>query len=697
MLKWLYVLWMLSAASVAVAAEDLEFIAPASAEGAVTQAAMRSLAVRALPVYQFPDRAQFLTNLSALQMVAGEYVAANATRQSLEEVRAGGKSPPRIDMALLYDMYARARAAASKSHRPFDQAFARVFRETVTPLSDRDAYTLAEWLTTPLSVFRENLQGALDRLRSRNRISLAQAVDLSWTYVSFEAFQSFAPLVGPLIAEDDARRYVIDAGVWVSTPDHASISVLMVRPRGRSVRLPALLELTTSEGPRNEAKESAAHGYAGLVAFARGTGKSTVKSSGKSFDASTAYEHDGDDARAVIDWITRQPWSDGRVGMFGTGYSAFAAWSAAKRAPAALQALAVASVALPGLDDVRTEPAGGNAAASRHLPRHPSIDRSLQQLVPYRKEFAHFDVPVLTVTGYYDEREPASLYYFTEHYRYDTQANHTLLIGPYDRQAMRRGPLPVLEGYAIDTAALIDLHDLRYRWFDHVLKGGPTPELLSGRVNFEVMGANEWRHVDSLRAMANRAARLYLDTKRIDGEYRLSGHEPPKKRFVEQKIPLTAPANTATPPAIVSPALAPSEAVAFYSGPLHRPLQLSGLVSGQLALRASRSDLDISVAFYELLPSGDFFQLFAPPYGLCARGLREQNHRAVPLRIDRLTSVELKTGSRLVVVVDADPSSPEHSASCIAPSAARPLGAHPAAAFDVRWYAGSFIEIPVSR
>ena len=422
MLKWLYVLWLLSAASVAAGAEDLEFIAPASAEGPVTQAAMRSLAVRALPVYQFPNRAQFLTNLSALQMVAGEYVAANATRQSLEEVRAGNKSPPRIDMALLYDMYARARAASVKSHMPFDQAFARVFRDTVTPLSDRDAFTLAEWLTTPLSVFRENLQAALDRLRSRNRISVAQAIDLSWTYASFEAFQSFAPLVGPLIAEDDGRRYVIDSGVTVSTPDHASISVVLVRPRAGPARLPALLTLTTSVGPRNEAKESAAHGYAGLVAFARGSGKSAVKAqtSAKSTAAPEPYEHDGDDARAVIDWITRQPWSDGHVGMYGTGSSAFAAWCTAKRAPAALKALAVASVAPP--------------------------DGNWQRMVPYRKEFAHFAIPVLTVTGYYDEREPDSLYYFTQQERYHTLADHTLLVGPYDRQAMRRGPLPVLEG-----------------------------------------------------------------------------------------------------------------------------------------------------------------------------------------------------------------------------------------------------------
>ena len=673
MLKWLYVLWVLSAASVAVAAEDLEFHAPASAEGAATEAAMRSLAIRALPVYQYPNRAQFLTNLSALQMVAGESVAADATRQSLEEVRAGGKPPPpRIDMALVYDMYVRARATATKTHVPFDQAFARVFSVTVTPLSDRDAFTLAQWLTTPLPVFRENLQGALDRLRSVNRISLGQAVDLAWTYLSFEAFQSFAPLVGPLIAADDSRRYVIDADVKVSTPDHASISVLLVRPRGIAAPVPALLELTMSAGPRNDAKESAAHGYAGLIAYARGTGSST----GKSPDVSVPYEHDGDDARAVIDWITQQHWSDGRVGMYGTGYSAFAAWSAAKRAPAALKALVAASPVLPGLDQETAAATADNAAVRRRWQRHPTFDQYWQQMVPYRKDFARIDIPVLTVTGYYDPREPAALYYFTQHYRYNPHANQTLLVGPYDGDAMRRGPLPVLEGYALDPAAIIDLHELRYRWLDHVLKGGATPYPLNGRVNFEVMGANEWRHADSVRAMANRAARLYLATQRIDGEYRLSGHEPPKKRFIEQKIRANAPASPAAPPAIVSRTLASRDAVAFLSGPLHRPLQVSGLLAGQLVMGSGRSDLGLSVAFYELLPGGNYFQLFAPPYTVSLA----QAHRSVPLKIDRLTSVELKTGSRLAVVIGV--TSPQ---------------AHLKAPLDVRWYGGSFIEMPIAR
>jgi hypothetical protein len=43
-------------------------------------------------------------------------------------------------------------------------------------------------------------------------------------------------------------------------------------------------------------------------------------------------------------------------------------------------------------------------------------------------------------------------------------------------------------------------------------KGRQTPALLKDRVNFEVMGANEWRHAPSLEAMGNGTLKLYLDS-----------------------------------------------------------------------------------------------------------------------------------------------------------------------------------------
>ncbi|MGH8219422.1 MAG: CocE/NonD family hydrolase [Steroidobacteraceae bacterium] len=686
-----------------LAAEDLDFRAPAAPDGPLTAAALRSLAVRALPVYKNPDRTQFLANLSALQMVAGDYVAANATRESLDALRRRTNSGPAIDLAIVYDLYARARAMEVKDHGTFERSFAQVFRQSVSPLHDLDAFTVTRWLATPLGVFRSNFENELDRVRGERRITLSQAVDLVWAYLSFDAFRSFNAVAAPLIADDDRRRYVIDDRVLVRTPRRASISAVLVRPRNAPA-LPTLLQFTTYVGSNYDAMDCAAHGYAGVIAYARGRASSP--------DALVPYEHDGDDARAVIAWIARQTWSNRSVGMYGSGYSGFAAWAAAKRPSPALKALAAASPLAPGLDASQSLRVPGLAASIyRRWLRHPSFDRYWQEMLPYREDFAHIEIPVLATTGYYDAREPDAMYFFTESLRRNLQANQTLLIGPYDDQAMRRGPVGVLGGYSLDRAALVNLKALRFQWFDHVLKNGPQPGLLAARVNFQVMGANTWGHAASLDQMANGAVRLYLDPNRAGGHFRLSGHSPSKKRFIELEIPLeesgSAPSSAAksgateagagagaaapAPADIVSREIASADSVTFVSGPLDRPMVMSGSVSGLLSFATNQRRLGIDLTLYELLPGGEYFKLFAPPdvFDLLEvpvhgrpRAIVPKRRERFPFRGERVTSVELKSGARLVLVLAV------HSP---------PVDAAKRSALEVRWYGGSYIELPVDR
>jgi hypothetical protein len=132
-------------------------------------------------------------------------------------------------------------------------------------------------------------------------------------------------------------------------------------------------------------------------------------------------------------------------------------------------------------------------------------------MIPYRNDFAHINIPVLTTTGYFDSHQPDALYYFAEHYRFNPKADQTLLIGPYDDVATRRGALPLLDGYQVDSAALIDLRELRYQWFDYILRGGVKPAVLQDRVNYQVMGGNTWEHAPSLDADGEWLAALFLD------------------------------------------------------------------------------------------------------------------------------------------------------------------------------------------
>ena len=680
MLKWLYLAGLLSVVGSALGAEDLEFRAPANVTAPTTAAQLRSLAVRALPVYQNADRARFLATLAALQSVAGEYAAAQATQQSLDELERERHATP-SGPAIVYAMYTRARARASAERIPFDRAFARVFREVVAPLADRDAYRIDAWLSVSPDALRRELQLAFAELDGKQRIALSEAIALIERYRDFDAYRSLAPLVGPLIAEDDARRYIVDDAVLIRTPARASIAAILVRPRSPSGRLAALLEFTIDANAGALAKECAAHGYVGVVAFARGKHGSP--------DVVAPYEHDGDDARAVIDWIVKQPWSDGRVAMYGSGYSGFAAWAAAKRAPTALRALAVSSPNAPGIDPPELDRIAGVAPALyRRWLAHPALDAYWQRMMPYEEDFAALHIPVLTTTGYYDEHERGSLYYFTQYARHAPSAEETLLIGPYDAAAMRAGPSRVLDGYSIDPAAQIDLRELRYQWFDHVLKSAPQPALLSQRINFEVMGANAWRHVASLDAMGRGTVRLYLDPLPAGDFFRLVGHEPAVHRSIEQSVApaAAAPAAAASGPILASDFDPPPGSLTYVSGLVQRSIEVSGSLLGRLTFASDGGPLAVALSLYELEPSGEYLELFAPPARFevdsTARGgggRRTHAREHWSLTTDRLTSVRFAAGSRIVAVL----------------SAYRPGSG--AGATTVKWFASSYIELPVER
>ncbi len=562
----------------AAGAEDLEFEAPAATDGPATAAAMRSLAIRALPVYANPDRAQFLTNLSALQMVAGEYSAAYTTRRMLGDERRREKTARQVDESLIYTLYAHARslgAAKGKGHVPFDQAFVKLFGALLAPLDDRDAYTVTEWFETPLSVFRGNFQSDLDRLRDKKRISLAEAVDLTWSFLSFEAFKSFGSLVGPLAAQDEARRYVITRGIVMQGPGHTRLTAVLIRPRTPQP-VPALLRLMRHADPDDDALDCAAHGYAGVVAYAQRAAHGAGASK-----ADTA----GPEAGAMIDWIVKQPWSDGRVGLYGSGYSAFAAWAVASRPLSALRALAVSSVAPPPGQGPRfadAQPAHSPSQPGRPARAH-SAEAHRGAASAAHAEPAPPSVRVLTTTGYYDRDQAASLAFALRRARAEPGEDRTLLIGPYDDEAMQRGPLAVLAGYSVDPAAMIGLGDLRFEWFDHALKGAPVPALLASRVNFEVMGANTWRHADSVAGMSNAAVRLYLHGTLTDGHYALTGHESPREPAASGAIESAAQDTADDLMDIVTRTLAPRDGVIFVSGALRRPLEVSGRISGTLS------------------------------------------------------------------------------------------------------------------
>ncbi len=725
-------------------AQPAELRVPEGLQGDGVDRAMPAFARDVIAVYRDDDPARYLDTLFRLQLAAGQ--EAQALR-SIDALRALRNDPPaQAPVFLQYEIHARAKALQASRGFAYPQAWRQVFAERFGALDDRVALRAEFPFGGSLPRWRGSLDEALGKLQGRQRLPLVEAIALVRAWQVHHAYAAFMPLFDAALQEDDARRYVIDRDVLVRTPDGASIAVMLVRP-AKAARLPALLQFTIYANDAQylrDAKTMAAHGYVGVAAYSRGKGRSP--------DAIVPFEHDGDDASAVIDWIAEQPWSDGRVGMFGGSYNSFAQWAALKHRPKALRAIATSASAAPGidipmeggiflnfmypwplytassrwLDDARyddaarwakldrTGYASGRAYRDRAAIdgaanpvfatwlRHPDYDAYWQAMIPQGGEFAGIDIPVLATTGYFDGAQAGVLHYFREHLRHRPAADHTLVIGPFEHTTMQTGVPPVVQGYAVDASARIDLQALRLDWFDHVFKGAPKPALLADRVNWQAMGADTWRHASTLDAMATRMQRMYLVPGTSNDAHALSMQAKPQAVSVQRVDFADRGDADWTPPAgVLNKTLDPHLGLAFVGEPLQRDTELSGAFSGALAFSVNKRDVDLAIGIHELNAAGEYFELAywlqRASYSADRRQRRLLQPGAVErieVKNSRLLGRKLAAGSRIVVTLGAikQPDRQLNLGSGKQPSDETLADA--GAPLEIRWHGSSYIDLP---
>ena len=127
---------------------------------------------------------------------------------------------------------------------------------------------------------------------------------------------------------------------WIEMPDGVRLAVDLFMPvDGGAGPFPVLLEYLPYRKDESRARNVSLysyfldHGYVVARVDVRGTGNSEGKT--------IPYEYSDielDDGEVVIDWLSRQPWSTGKVGMFGISWGGFNSIQMAVRNPPALEA-----------------------------------------------------------------------------------------------------------------------------------------------------------------------------------------------------------------------------------------------------------------------------------------------------------------------------------------------------------------------
>jgi predicted acyl esterase len=260
----------------------------------------------------------------------------------------------------------------------------------------------------------------------------------------------------------------------------------------------------------------------------------------------------------------------------------------------------------------------------------------------------------------------------------------------------------------VDSAALIDLRELRYQWFDHVLRGGALPPQLKDRVNYEVMGANEWRHAASLDAMATGSLKFYLDGSGVRRQTSLNRTQERSSYDLapDRQSSPTAPILRGRPADFISRNLATHNAVMFVSDPLTKSTEFNGVFSGKLDFTVNKMDMDLNVCMYELLPSGDYIYLFNPTYEFRASYVKDRVNRhllkagerqELTFKSERMTSRRFQQGSRLVMILGVNKRPDREINYGTGNDVSEESIADGKVPIKIRWHGDSYIEFPVRQ
>jgi len=601
---------------------------------------------------------EYYGGLFAMQTLAGQYAASN---QSIDSLRlsckaAGLQEEDSYGYMSIYETYNHIKLMQLEGDKRSDLDILKWSLPIILENLKGQAFIYA---TEPYShdvlAIEAEWQTALAKIRTRQNDSLYidSAIMFAKAYLQHLVYKPFLATGKKVAFVADNANFIIQDSTMITMRDGVKLSAVIVRDRKVTTPQPVVMmsNIYANTGEVNSAKEIACRGYVGLILNTRGKYFSDV--------SIEPWEHDAEDAYDAIDWISKQNWCNGKIGMYGGSYLGFSQWAATKKLHPALKTIVPQAAVAPGIDfpmpngvyttyvlrwiqnvtkNKLTDWAGfldtahwnasfnkwyqsGRAYSSldsidgrksaifQRWLKHPSYDKYWQKMIPYQQEFSKINIPVLTITGYFDGDQQGALYYYKQHHLWDPSANHYLVIGPYNHAGVQRNPSPVVNGYGIDEVAKIDINKLVFQWFDFILKGGTKPDLLKDTVNYQMMGTNEWGHAASLQKVNNGMLDFYLSAEK-DGKFNKLVNKESDHYVVQledfSKRTIT---NFSDTDSLLSDSLDSKDAITFVSGKLQNDVIIAGAFAGKLVTSINKKDMDIAVAVSVQQPDGKYFLL----------------------------------------------------------------------------------------
>ncbi|HEV2120838.1 MAG TPA: CocE/NonD family hydrolase [Candidatus Bathyarchaeia archaeon] len=338
--------------------------------------------------------------------------------------------------------------------------------------------------------------------------------------------------------------------------DGVHLNATVYKPKGEA-KIPIVFTLTpyVADTYHERSVFFARNGYAFALVDCRGRGNST--------GIFEPLANEGRDGHDTVEWLARQPWSNGSVAMWGGSYAGFDQWSTLKEFPPHLKTIVPAASCYPGVDFpiigntsysylmqwltlTSGKPAnnaifgdnafwnekfrehylanrpfreldktiGNTSTVFQEMLKHPVPDAYWDAMVPSPEQYERIKVPILTITGHYDGDQRGALEFYDRHMHYGSSRSkdrHYLIIGPWDHPGTRT-PKREVGGITFGEPSVVDLNQLHKEWYDWTMKNGKKPAFLKKRVAYYVTGTEQWKYADSLEEIARRKETLYLST-----------------------------------------------------------------------------------------------------------------------------------------------------------------------------------------
>ncbi|RNA32782.1 X-Pro dipeptidyl-peptidase [Brachionus plicatilis] len=310
-----------------------------------------------------------------------------------------------------------------------------------------------------------------------------------------------------------------------------------------SERLPVILEITPygkrtglATNFHTEAGFWIKKGYVFVIADSRGTGNSDGE-----FDI---LANEADDGYDIIEWITKQSWSNGKIGMRGYSYAGTNQWLIAAKNPPGLSCITPSTslgkpiehfpyygaFSLQGslnwiskrlktkyqtknwssenpIEWLKIKPlknldiclTGQVLPLYRKILQHPILDSYWDKIVMKPINYSEINIPSLSFTGWYDFALSGTIMRFKEAVKYTKRKNdHFILIGPYNHYHAPHGGYHAITGKPIKQIGEVFLNEnsllpalnITSEFFDWCLKDGIRPSW--NQTKIYITGSNEW-------------------------------------------------------------------------------------------------------------------------------------------------------------------------------------------------------------